>query len=72
VLVEEEGVDFVAALFRSIWAPSQGDCRISTDHPFRARSFAVGVPVGLPGVKEARCTPTHGTSGGRRPGFSHL
>jgi hypothetical protein len=26
----------------------------------------------LPGVKEARCTPTHGTSGGRRPGFSHL
>ena len=71
-LVEGQHVDFVAALFRSIWAPSQGGCAISIGRPSTAKSFAVGVPVGLPGVKEARCTPTHGTSGGRRPGFSHL
>ena len=67
-LVEEQRVEFVAALFRSIWGAEPGRLPYLTGRPSVAKSFAVGVLGGSLGAKEARCMPTHGTSGGTRPG----
>ena len=67
-LVEEQQVDFVAALFRSIWGAEQDDCHISTGRLSSGRSFLVGVPGGFLGLRKARCTRTRGTSGGRSHG----
>jgi hypothetical protein len=71
-LVEGQHVDLVTALFRSIWGAEPGRLPISTGRPFSAKSFVVGVLGGSLGAKEARCMPTHGTSGGRRRGTAHL
>jgi hypothetical protein len=70
-LVEGQHVDFVAALFRSIWGAEPGRLPYSTDDPSTVKSFAAGVPDGSRGAKEARCMPTHGTSGGILPGTVH-
>ena len=51
---------------------SRDDCPISTGHPSSAKSFVVGALGGSQGVKEARCTLTRGTSGGRSHGAAHL
>ena len=71
-LVEEQRVELVAALFRSIWGAEPGRLCISTGRHFTAKSFAVGVLGGSLGAKEARCMPTHGTSGVGRQGADHL
>jgi hypothetical protein len=42
-------VDLVAALFKSIWAPSQGDCPISTGRRF----YDEILPRWIPGTKES-------------------
>jgi hypothetical protein len=67
-LVEEQQVELPPLCSGRSGALSQDDWPISTDPPFSAKSFVVGALGGSQGVKEARCTLTRGTSGGRSHG----
>ena len=71
-LVEDQHVEFVAALFKSIWGAEPGRLPFSTGRPSSAKSFVVGALDGSQGVREARCMLTLGTSGGRSHEAAHL
>ena len=55
-LVEGQQVEFVAALFRSIWGAEPGRLPTSTDPPFSAKSFVVGA---LGGSSGSEGSPMH-------------
>jgi hypothetical protein len=68
----QQHVEFVAALFRSIWGAEPGRCPFSTGRHSTAKSFAVGALDGSRELRKAQCMLTRGTSGGRSHGAARL
>jgi hypothetical protein len=62
-LAEGQPVDFVAALFRSIWGAEPGRLPYLNRQSFYGEILCCWRPRWIAGAKEVRCTPTHGTSG---------
>ena len=67
-LVEGQHVEFVAALFRSIWGAEPGRLPYLNRPSFFGEILCCWRPRWIVGTKKARCMLTHGTSGGTRPG----
>ena len=67
-LVEGQHVEFVAALFRSIWGAEPGRLPYLNRPSFFGEILCCWRPRWIAGIKEARCTLTRGTSGGRSHG----
>jgi hypothetical protein len=69
--VEGQHVDLVAALFRSIWGAGPGRLHYLNRTSFYGEILCCWRPRWIAGAKEARCTLTHGTSGGTLPVPAH-
>ena len=63
-LVEEQHVEFVAALFRAIWGAEPGRLPFFNRPSFYGEILCCWRPRWILGVKEAQCMLTRGTSGG--------
>jgi hypothetical protein len=71
-LAESQRVDFVAALFRSIWGAEPGRLVYFNRPSFFAEILCCWRPRWIAGTRKARCMLTRGMSGGRSRGAAHL